>query len=116
MRIGMLLKSAPASLEVESRRITKAKAKSFYLATLFLPGDVRRDVHVLYAYYRTVDDLVDERPSGWDAARVVDQLAVWRGSLTGSTSCETRLMEAVSEVAGRYHVPAEHLTMVLDGL
>ncbi|MEC9486769.1 MAG: phytoene/squalene synthase family protein [Prosthecochloris sp.] len=41
------------------RQIAKHHAKTFYLATLFLPKPQRNPIFAMYALLRTVDDLVD---------------------------------------------------------
>ncbi len=41
------------------REITKHHAKTFYLATWFLPKPQRNPIYAMYALLRTVDDLVD---------------------------------------------------------
>ncbi len=41
------------------RQIAKHHAKTFYLATLFLPKRLQNPIFAIYALLRTVDDLVD---------------------------------------------------------
>jgi phytoene synthase len=38
----------------------KIYGKSYYLATLFFPLQVRKDIFLLYAFVRHADDLVDD--------------------------------------------------------
>lgn len=40
-------------------RITRSASKTFYVASLLYPPDVRHDIHILYAYLRISDDMVD---------------------------------------------------------
>lgn len=43
-------------------RIIKKASKTFYFSSFFFPKSVRRDVHILYAFLRISDDLVDSIP------------------------------------------------------
>jgi phytoene synthase len=52
----------PASDNIDtSRRIQKRTGRTFYLATLLLPGRIRRATYVLYAFFRVADEVVDRR-------------------------------------------------------
>ena len=44
----------------QAEKITAQHSKSFYLASGLLPEDKRSAVRALYAFCRTVDDIVDE--------------------------------------------------------
>jgi phytoene/squalene synthetase len=59
-----MVRRLPRSDRRQAAKVTRGKARSFYLASLFLPSSARREVHTLYAFYRMVDDLVDEPPEG----------------------------------------------------
>jgi hypothetical protein len=50
-------------------RVTSIHSRSFSLASRLLPREVREAVHaLLYAFCRTVDDLVDEPAGNTEAA------------------------------------------------
>lgn len=55
-------------LVVHGRETLRRHARSFRLASLFLPGASRDDAALVYAYCRELDDAVDEAPTE-DAAR-----------------------------------------------
>jgi len=42
--------------------IFKRGSKTYFYSTLFFPGDVRRDVFILYSFLRKADDYVDAIP------------------------------------------------------
>jgi len=42
------------------KAIQKRTGKTFYLATRFLPERVRHATHVLYAFFRIADEVVDD--------------------------------------------------------
>ncbi len=43
-------------------QIFKNGSKTYFYSSLFFPPDIKRDVFTLYAFVRTVDDLVDQIP------------------------------------------------------
>jgi phytoene synthase len=47
-----------------AQQVMSHHAKTFYWASRLLPSELRRDIEVLYAFCRTVDDLVDECADG----------------------------------------------------
>jgi phytoene synthase len=56
---------------VACRELLRIGSKSFFAASLLLPGRIRPDVHALYAFCRVADDEVD---SGGGAAIAVESL------------------------------------------
>src|SRR5579884_345450 len=54
-----------------------SKGKTFSFATRFFPATVRDAVITLYAFFRTLDDLVDERGEGWCRHDVEQELDTW---------------------------------------
>jgi phytoene synthase len=49
-------------LQKENEDVLKKHAKTFYLASVFLPSDAAKDASNLYRFAREVDDIVDENP------------------------------------------------------
>jgi phytoene synthase len=96
-------------------RVTRQRARSFYLASLFLPRRVRRDVHVMYAYYRTIDDLVDEPPAGWSRAQIERELDRWESAIRRERPADIPLQAEIVRLMDLYGVPDHYLTMVIDG-
>lgn len=96
-------------------RLTRDKARSFYLASLFLPVEVRHEVHTLYAFYRTVDDLVDEPPSGLSRQDIRAQLFEWEAALRGNAVPNNPFVASVVGLAERNDLPLHYLCMVLEG-
>lgn len=58
--------------------ICRRHARSFHLASRLLARRARLETWAVYAYCRTVDDLVDEPGAAWDPA---EQLGLWRAWL-----------------------------------
>src|SRR4051794_15102586 len=68
--VGIAERVEPTSVAVgaptlDAEAIMQRRARSFSLAVRFLPAAQRRPTTVLYAFFRTLDDLVDEPPAGW---------------------------------------------------
>ncbi len=62
----------------ERARTTFAtQGRTFYFAARFFPRAYRSAVVTLYAFFRVLDDLVDERPAGWHVEPVQHELAAW---------------------------------------
>jgi phytoene synthase len=105
------------------QRIVQEHARTFHLASVFLPAAKRRAAFALYAFCRVADDIVDRadraRAENADAApEVVAALAAHerklQDALAGSPSdpvfCE------LDRVMREFGVPAEVLRELLDGV
>jgi phytoene synthase len=100
------------------RDVIRDHAHSFYFAARFLPADTRRDVFALYAFYRTVDDLVDLRPASRPRESVLAELDDWRAWLRcrrGAPGPDA-LRLALSPVLDRHRIPCRYFDDFLDGL
>jgi phytoene synthase len=93
--------------------ITAAHSKSFHLATRLLPEEKRSAVRALYAFCRTVDDLVDEssrrdRESG---------LEYWRRiSETATAPDDDAVAAAWADTLSRYQIPRHYALQLIDGV
>ncbi|HET9017392.1 MAG TPA: phytoene/squalene synthase family protein [Thermomicrobiaceae bacterium] len=94
-------------------------ARTFNFAARFLPADLRQPVTVLYAFSRTLDDLVDE-PHGANPPAVAGaELDAWRTWLErgreGRVPREP-LGAALAGVIERFQIPTGYLVDLVDGL
>ena len=78
--------------------VIRTKARTFAFAARFLGPEPRRATIVLYAFFRHVDDLVDERASEADVAPIHRALDAWDGWL------------ATLDRSGRNGPPLGHLS------
>lgn len=92
--------NAPATLTT-AKAIFQHHAKSFWLASLFLPADRRDDAAVVYAFCRLVDDSADEAPSLAAADRALAQI---EAELNG-VAVARPIIQAFLEVVERLHLP-----------
>ncbi len=94
-------------------RITSSHSRSFYLASSLLPEAKRAAVRALYAFCRTVDDIVDEDSAGDRAAR----LDYWRTvSQTAAAPDGDPVASAWADTLTRYHIPHHYALQLIDGV
>jgi phytoene synthase len=105
-----------ASLRIaykEAEKITSQHSKSFYFASGLLPEEKRAAVRALYAFCRTVDDIVDESPDAEQDA----QLDYWRRTVeTASFAENDRVAAAWADTLTRYHIPRHYALQLIDGV
>jgi phytoene synthase len=105
-----------ASLRIaykQAEKITTEHSKSFYFASGLLPEEKRSAVRALYAFCRTVDDIVDESSDDEREAR----LDYWRGMVeTASFSHNDLVAAAWADTLARYHIPRHYALQLIDGV
>jgi phytoene synthase len=93
---------------------TAAHSKSFYFASGLLPEEKRSAVRALYAFCRTVDDIVDEVESKKDRDFELDY---WRNVVeTASSSPDDLVASAWTDTLIRYHIPRHFALQLIDGV
>lgn len=98
----------------KSAEITKHHSKSFYAASSLLPEEKRAAVRALYAFCRTVDDIVDEVQSKKDRDFELDY---WRKIVqTASSSTDDLVAAAWADTLIRYHIPRHYALQLIDGV
>lgn len=110
------------------RQVTRQASKTFYWGSTFLPPAKRRAVWAIYAFCRTVDDIVDEMADcisprtghlrGVDAPS--QSLDYWRRSLEriyqGYADNSNPIQHAWVDVLSHYPVPLQAAMDLLDGV
>lgn len=76
MRVSM--SRTPVHRSKHADDLLARHGRTFHFAARFLPERYRQAVVMLYAFFRTLDDLVDERPESWRADEVCQELAAWQ--------------------------------------
>ncbi len=98
----------------KAAEITKAHSKSFYAASALLPEEKRSAARALYAFCRTVDDIVDEVQSKKDQDFELDY---WREIVqTASASTDDLVASAWADTLSRYHIPRHYALQLIDGV
>jgi phytoene synthase len=97
-----------------AEKITKAHSKSFHFASSLLPEEKRLAVRALYAFCRTVDDIVDETDPDTDRDT---QLNYWRGMVErASFSDGDPVAIAWADTLTRYHIPRHYALQLIEGV
>ena len=99
----------PAHLDAE--HIVHASRSSFAPAFRFLPRDRRRDLEVLYAVCRVIDDLADLGDGSIDERR--EALAAWRAGFTAQDLAG--LPDNVRELVRRRSLDPQLFAELIDG-
>ena len=99
------------------QRIVRAHARTFWLASHFLPPAKRRAAFALYAFCRVADDMVDLAP-GERTAEVTTMLAEYRRALGDALGGrpEGPVFRELALAVNRYGVPAPVMHELLDGV
>ncbi len=95
-------------------KVAAHHSKSFYMASGLLPEEKRSAVRALYAFCRTVDDIVDEGSVvGRDA-----ELDYWRNVVQGILHPRPNdlIAQAWVDTRSRYHVPSRYALQLIDGV
>lgn len=106
------------------RSITRKHAKTFYMATRFLPYQKQRGIFAIYALCRTLDDIVDEndeRPyqQRRSKAEIIDELEHFRVQLVSAyrgAKQKNSVLIAFADVLNRYNISFEHPLTLLNGV
>ncbi len=103
--------------EAQCRRVVRAHARTFWLASHFLPPEKRRAAFALYAFCRIADDMVDVR-IGERAADVSALLGGYRRRLDDALDGrpDGALFRELARAVRRHGVPASLLHELLDGV
>jgi 15-cis-phytoene synthase len=97
----------------QAEKITSEHSKSFAFASALLPEEKRSAVRALYAFCRTVDDIVDESAEAGSSS----QLDYWRKMVEAAAFDEDDLVAAAwADTLARYHIPRHYALQLIDGV
>lgn len=107
----------PAADAAYCERVVRTHARTFTLASYFLPAAKRRAAFALYAFCREADDLVDSAPVR-DGPSVARQLGEFRERLAHALAGRPAgaLFRELTWAVGEYGVPDAVLHELLDGV
>lgn len=106
------------------RLITRVHAKTFYMATRFLPYHKQRGIFAIYGLCRYLDDLVDEAEDlihlqAITQQEVLQKLYCFKKDLIDTYNGgkqENPILIAFSDVLLRYDIPLKYPLLLLDGV
>ncbi len=98
-------------------RVVRSHARTFTLASYFLPVDKRRAAFALYAFCRVADDMVDAAGES-DTEIVARELADYERQLAAALAGRPRdaIFREIAWVVDRYRVPTSVLRELLAGV
>lgn len=108
----------------ECRSITRHHAKTFYMATRFLPNHKQRGIFAIYSLCRYIDDLVDEAEDLVEQKQLTEddikrKLASWKQKLQDTYDGrlhDNTILIAFSDVLKRHHIPIEMPFELMEGV
>lgn len=98
-----------------SKAIQRRTGKTFYLATRFLPKRVRNATHVLYAFFRIADEVVDDA-EGVPPADQRARLESLRAQALGEAPPDGPVLEAFQDLRVRYDIPGGEIDAFVDAM
>jgi len=97
------------------KAIQKRTGKTFYLATRFLPKRVRHATHVLYAFFRIADEVVDDA-NGVPPEEQRARLEELRAEALGERTPDDPVLEAFQELRAEYGITDEEINEFIDAM
>ncbi len=106
------------------RAITRFYAKTFYMATRFLPNEKQRSIFAIYGLCRYIDNLVDEATdlvelSAIKNKEITEKLQEFEHKLTGiyeGRKTEDPILKAFYDTATKYDISLELPLMLIEGV
>jgi phytoene synthase len=106
------------------RSITRYHAKTFYMATRFLPNHKQRGIFAIYSLCRYIDDLVDEAEDLVEQQRldrddIERKLESWKQKLQDTydgRDHDNAILIAFADVLKRNHIPIEMPFELMEGV
>ncbi len=97
------------------RQITKASKSNFYYSFLFLPKRQREALYSVYAFCRSIDDVVDRNTS---IPKAMEELKEWRQHID---RCYTGFIDhpvliPLAKTIHEYHLPIEYFEELINGM
>ncbi len=99
----------------EAQKITKNFAKSFYLASLFLPKEKKYASYAVYAICRLSDETVDD-PTKADPQQELAKLEQKIADAYTKNVIDTPLLAAFRHTVETYRIPKEYFDILIQGM
>jgi phytoene synthase len=99
---------------VNASAITRRSRSNLALGFISLDAERKRDITVLYAFCRVIDDIADSSELSVLEKRV--RLAEWRQMLRAAASGEPSLARDMRQLIHKYSLPPEMLEKIIAGV
>lgn len=91
--------------------VTREHAKTFSFAARFLPGEVRRAAQAIYAFFRRIDDVVDE-----GGPETLPELVAAMDRMAAGGPAPDGKAAAMAEIMRRYRIDWGHVRSLVRGV
>ena len=106
------------------RSITRTHAKTFYLATRFLPNVKQRSIFAIYGLCRYVDDLIDEsedlitrqKIDSADALPIIDEFQRMLEAAYDTKHSDNLILLAFADTLKTFHIPMKYPLELMEGV
>jgi len=106
------------------RSITRSHAKTFYLATRFLPNEKQRSIFAIYGLCRYVDDLIDEsedlitmsKINAADARPIMDDFQRKLEEAYVTKHSDNLILLAFSDTLKNFDIPMKYPIELMEGV
>jgi phytoene synthase len=99
----------------QSKTVQRHTGRTFHVATRLLPERVRYPTYVLYAFFRTADEVVDDADPGPPAAQR-RELGRIRAAALGERESDDPVLAAVADLRERHAIPREEVDSFVDSM
>ncbi len=109
----------PITASKVDEKLLATHGKTFHFAARFLPPQLRHSVILLYAFFRTLDDLVDEPIAGRQVEGVRTELEAWKSwfiSKYAFPAPREQLSNSLHCILSKHPVPTTIFLDFLNGL
>lgn len=100
---------------IQSKMIQQRTGATFHAATCLLPRRVRHATYVLYAFFRTADEIVDD-PEGPSPAQQQAQLEQLRAAALGKQESDRPVVAAFADLRREYDIAAADVNAFIDAM
>jgi 15-cis-phytoene synthase len=111
---SILITQAGKKANVNASAITRRSGSNLALGFISLGAERKRDITVLYAFCRVIDDIADSSELSVCEKRV--RLAQWRQMLRAAASGEPSLARDMRQLMHKYSLPPEMLEKIIAGV
>lgn len=98
----------------EAKKINYRHGTSYFWATLLFPQEIRSAVHILYAFFRIPDEIVDQKQLG-QAEALALWFEKWQQAYKTNDSTEP-ILYATGKIFHQYQIPYQYSVSFFDAM
>ncbi|MFW5938074.1 MAG: phytoene/squalene synthase family protein [Halanaeroarchaeum sp.] len=106
----------PSQQQIDaSKAIQRRTGATFHVATRVLPDRARYPTYVLYAFFRTADEVVDD-PGDASAADQRERLEAIRAAVKGDRETDDPVLEATNRLRASHGIDPDEIDVFVDSM